>query len=123
MTDNEQTRNRKANKAALLEAAKINAGLAAALETQHGRALLWWWLEHCGCFRDQHTSNALNTAYALGLRAGGLALLDRIALVDPAGFVRMQTERIENVYNSDPGSTRSAGTVARDDDENGYGTD
>lgn len=106
---------RKANKAALLEAAKINAGLSAALSTPHGRAFLWWWLEHCGCFRDQHTSNALNTAYGLGLRAGGLALLERMTHVDPASFVRMQMERLENVNSIDDG-TSSAGTIARDDD-------
>lgn len=107
---NDEQTARKQRKAALLESARINAGVSAALATAHGRAFLWWLLEEAGCFHDQHTSNALNTAYGLGMRAGGLRLLERIALVEPAGFVRMQLERIENVNGTDDG-TSSAGTI------------
>lgn len=117
---------RKQRKAALLEAAKINAGFAAALENPSGRAMLWWILEQAGIFRQPHSANALNTAFACGKKEVGLFLIERLSSVDPAGFVRMQMERIDNVGSSDPG-TRDAGTVASefsesDREPDGWGT-
>lgn len=121
---NESTDARKQRKAALLESARINAGLSSALETPHGRAFLWWLLAECGIFAQPHSANALNTAFACGKKEIGLFVLDRITRVDPAGFVRMQAERIENVNSSDDGSS-TAGIVHRDDDsgngESGFG--
>lgn len=113
---NERTNRRKQDKAALLEAAKINAGFAQALDTQSGRAMLWWILEQCALFQQSHSGNALHTAFACGKKEIGLFLVGRIEAVDPAGFVRMQMEKIQNVNGSDHDGSNSAGIVHRDDD-------
>jgi hypothetical protein len=121
MTDERDSRRQR--KAALLEDAKIKAGVSATMDTAHGRAFLWWLLAECGVFHQSHSPNALNTAFACGKREVGLLLIERIGSVDPAGFVRMQMERIENVNAVDDGS-RSAGTITSefsgtDSDESG----
>lgn len=102
-------------KAAILESAKINRGLEEILSSREGRTFLWWLLGEAGFGQQPHTANALNTAFNCGKLEVANYLLARIALVDPAGFVRMQAERIENV-NSGNDDTASAGTIARDDD-------
>lgn len=112
---NDERTDRKQRKAALLEAAKINAGLSSALDTSHGRSFLWWMLEQTALFQQPHSGNALNTAFACGKKEIGLLLLERLTLVDPAGFARMQLERIQNVNSSDDGSA-SAGRVSSEFD-------
>lgn len=104
----------KANREALLEAAKIDRGIAECLATREGRALLWWLLSETQFGHNPHTANALNTAFNCGRAEVGLRLIARIEQVDAAGFVRMQLEKIENVNRTEPDA--SAGTIARDDD-------
>ena len=104
----------KAHREALVEAANVDRGLAACLETREGRALLWWVLSETQFGHNPHTANALNTAFNCGKVDVGLRLIARIEQVDAAGFVRMQLERIENVNRTQPDA--GAGTIARDDD-------
>lgn len=102
-----------AKRNALLESARINRGLEESLASKEGRAFLWWLLGIAGYGQQPHTGNALNTAFKCGGLEVANHLLLRIAEVDPAGFVRMQLERIENVNPADP-DTNNAGTIASD---------
>lgn len=104
----------KANREAILEAAHVDRGLEQCLASREGRAFLWWLLGEARGGGQPHTGNALNTAFNCGRIEVANVLLARIGHVDPAGFVRMQMEKIENVNRTEPNA--SAGTIARDDD-------
>lgn len=104
----------KANREAILEAAHVDRGLEQCLATREGRAFLWWLLGEARSGGQPHTGNALNTAFNCGRIEVANILLARIGHVEPAGFVRMQLEKIENVNRTQPDA--NAGTIERDAD-------
>jgi hypothetical protein len=86
---------RAAKREAAIEAAKVTAGISAALSSPEGRALLWWVLEISGTFQQSFSSNALLSSFNAGKREVGLLTLARITQTDPLAFIRMQAERAQ----------------------------
>lgn len=55
-----------------------------------GRRILCWILEQTGPYRGSFATNALQMAYAEGLRKLGLVITDEMAAADPEAWVAMQ---------------------------------
>lgn len=71
---------------------KIDAAVAALLQHEHGRRLLWWLLEQGKVGQQPFTGNALTTAFGCGELNVGQRILDRVTSVSPEGYVELMKE-------------------------------
>jgi hypothetical protein len=96
MDDEQATREfRKAAKQAKAEQDEIYQTYRDLLAVPRGRKFLWHLLE-IGKFGTQpHTNNALSTAFNCGELNVGQRMFAEMTEADPAGFVRMQQERLD----------------------------
>lgn len=124
MNDDQQKQlAKKQRKAAALEQHRIRLGLEEALASLNGRAMLWHFLALARYGQNAHTGNALNTAFACGEMNVGLQIVALMGDVDPASFVRMQLERMNNELDRNTPDSRGntsddgpTGLIATDDD-------
>ena len=93
MTDDRSAAKRR--KADLLEAARVDSFISEMLSRREGRDFIWWLISVGGWGGQPHTSNALNTAFNCGALNVANQIVARLGHVNPAGFVRMQMERLD----------------------------
>lgn len=93
---------------------KINDAIKRTLENREGRAFIWWLLQQGKVGAQPFTTNALTTAFQCGELNVGNSILARITEVDPASYVRMQQEQL-NEYRefADAAGSSPSGDTAR----------
>lgn len=69
-------------------------GLRQLMRSPEGREFLWWLLQIGKVGLQPFTANALNTAFQCGELNVGNQILDRITETDPAVYVQMQVEHM-----------------------------
>jgi hypothetical protein len=87
---------REQDKLAQLHEAQITKAIAACAATREGRLFLWWLLSIGQVGQQPFTANALNTAFNCGELNVGNQILARLIDVDPAIYVRMQQENLND---------------------------
>lgn len=109
-TDKERRlQEREAERKSALREALINRAIAEIADTDYGRKFLWWLLEIGQVNQQPFVSNALNTAFNCGELNVGNKILAKITEVDPAIYVRMQVEHLnDNRTDNSARNTASA---------------
>lgn len=109
-TDKERRlQEREAERKSALREALINRAIAEIADTDYGRKFLWWLLEIGQVNQQPFVSNALNTAFNCGELNVGNKILAKITEVDPAIYVRMQVEHLND--NRTDNSARNTASV------------
>lgn len=76
-----------------VDRATVDSAVAALLDHENGRKLLWWLLQLGKVGIQPFTNNALVTSFSCGELNVGNQILARIIEVNPAGYVRMMEEQ------------------------------
>lgn len=74
--------------------ADIDDAVRDCLTTRRGRRFLWWLLQQGRVGEQPFRADSLVTAFNCGELNVGQKMLDRIVAVDPAGYVNMQVEQL-----------------------------
>lgn len=75
---------------------RIDTAITHISGTREGREFLWWLMQQGRVGSQPYSANALNTAFACGELNVGNAILARLISVDPAIYVRMQQEQLND---------------------------
>lgn len=96
---------------------EIDAAIAHLLKMREGRRFLWWLLQIGKVNQQPFTMDARTTAFNCGELNVGQQVLARITLVQPAGYLQMQEENL-NEYNARVRADADARTDSADGDAN-----
>jgi hypothetical protein len=96
---------------------RVDSAIAHLDQTREGREFLWWLLKIGRVGEQPFTANALTTAFNCGELNVGQQIQARLIAVDPAIYVRMQQEQL-NDYRS---AFDTPGDTSGDDDTSSAG--
>lgn len=68
------------------------------LQSDSGRAVLWWLLSQCKVFSGTMTGNAWSN-YNEGQRSIGLMLINEVVAADPKQWIELQRENMLSMLN------------------------
>lgn len=91
-----EAQTRRAKERAKTRNVQIDSSIRKILSDSEGRRFLWWLLEIGRVNAQPFTTNAITTAFNCGELNVGNQVLARIVEVDPASYVRMQMEQIDD---------------------------
>lgn len=91
-----EAQTRRAKERAKTRNVQIDSSIRKILSDSEGRRFLWWLLEIGRVNSQPFTTNAITTAFNCGELNVGNQVLARIVEVDPASYVRMQMEQIDD---------------------------
>lgn len=101
MDNTDRTKLKSARAAIRREQEERDAVISVLLNDAKGRNYLWWVLTITKINSNPFSANALTTSFACGEQNVGQQILAHIMDVNPAGYVQMLKERL----NNGPGNT------------------